>query len=84
MTVRDAAALLMERAGLSDTSPLIPQLKGAGVTWHATKPLEKAGITTFGALIARTDEQLLELAAFGERRRAMVEAALRRLAGEEQ
>ncbi|MET7335880.1 hypothetical protein [Nonomuraea sp. NPDC005650] len=81
-TIQSLAALLMERAGLADSAELIPQLKAAGVTWHATKPLENAEIKTFGALKNLSEVELEQVPGFGERRRDMVKGALRRLAGE--
>lgn len=83
MTTQEIIALLMERAGLADSAELIPQLKAAGCTWHVTKPLENADIKTFGALKEYSDDELRKVPQFGERRLGTVQAALRRLAGEQ-
>jgi DNA-directed RNA polymerase alpha subunit len=47
-----------------------------GLTWHVTRPLKQAGIATVGELASRTDEQLLDVPSFGERRLAALKAAL--------
>ncbi|MGR6922629.1 hypothetical protein ACU635_50960 [[Actinomadura] parvosata] len=70
----ESVAALLARAGLPGDAPIssVPR-----VTWHTTKPLERAGLRTLGAVASFTDEQLLALHGFGERRLAALKDALR-------
>ncbi|GAT68934.1 hypothetical protein PS9374_04599 [Planomonospora sphaerica] len=73
--IRESAAVLVAQSGLPDDHPIkaLP-----GLTWHATKPLEKANppIIMVEDLAARTDDELLQIPQFGQRRLDMVKSAL--------
>ncbi|MGP4092997.1 hypothetical protein [Nonomuraea sp. KM90] len=71
--VHESVAALIARAGLPGDAAIssVP-----GATWHLTKPLERAGLRTIAAVASFTDEQLLALQGFGERRMAALKTAL--------
>ena len=70
----ESVAVLASRAARPAGTAIADALPG--LTWHVTKPLKQAGIVTLADLAARTDEQLLDLPSFGERRLAALKAAL--------
>ncbi|MFG2076906.1 DNA-directed RNA polymerase subunit alpha C-terminal domain-containing protein [Nonomuraea maritima] len=67
-------AELIAQAGLpadADITKVLPSL-----TFHVTHPLKRDRISTIGDLAARTDDDLLEIWQFGQRRLDMLKAAL--------
>ncbi|MBG0818939.1 DNA-directed RNA polymerase subunit alpha C-terminal domain-containing protein [Planomonospora sp. ID82291] len=78
-TPTQSMAELVAKSGLPDDHPIkaLP-----GLTWHVTKPLEKASIVMVGDLAARTDAELLGVPKFGGRRLEAVKAALARATGD--
>ncbi|MER7063951.1 DNA-directed RNA polymerase subunit alpha C-terminal domain-containing protein, partial [Streptomyces albidoflavus] len=61
--------------GLHGSASRVPQ------KCRGRPPLEEAGITTIGDLATCTDDELLQLPAFGDRRLAALKSALAHRAG---
>jgi hypothetical protein len=68
---------LTTATGLPEDTPLknLP-----GITWHVTNPLARHWITTLGQLAEHTDDDLLAVRGFGQRRLDALRTALQHAA----